>query len=44
LGGWRFWRVNQPLVDEKEDLSAEKSWLKQQIDAINERLAEIEDK
>ncbi len=43
MGRSRFGWFNRPIVDEKEDLKAERNWLKQQLDAINERLTEIED-
>ena len=48
--GWRrggrgrgFLGFNRPVVDEKEDLQAEKSWLKGQLEAIEKRLTELKE-
>lgn len=41
--GWGFrWPGSTP-IDEKEDLQSEKSWLSQRLEAINQRLTEIEE-
>jgi len=45
--GWRAsgrgfgWPTRYAPIDEKTDLDAEKSWLTQQLDAINQRLNEL---
>jgi hypothetical protein len=41
-GGCGFRWLNQSAIDEHEELSAERSWLQQQLDAINRRISEID--
>jgi hypothetical protein len=41
-GGYGFRWFSQPVVDEHEELKAERNWLKQQLDAVNRRISEID--
>lgn len=43
--GWAgrgFRRFNQSAIDEHEELRTERSWLQQQLDAINRRISEVD--
>jgi len=37
------WRAISPITDEKSQLNSEKHWLSQQMDAVNQRLKDLEE-
>ena len=43
-GGRGFWPFHRLVVETQANLKAEKSWLEEQLEVINRRLSELEEK